>query len=119
LVGAATGEDIQTAVKPILLKITNANTTPLVQVNTTISPTIPAGSEISCIDVDPANANNILVTLSNYGVPSVWLSTNGGTAWTNIEGNLPDMPVHWGIFASGKCSIEWIGRRRWRYPFSN
>ena len=28
-----------------------------------------------------------------------WESTNGGTTFTNIEGNLPDMPVYWGMFA--------------------
>jgi len=105
-IAAATGDNIQTAVKPVLLKIANANTTPSVQVNTTISATIPSGSEISCIDVDPANANNILVTLSNYGTPSVWISTNGGSAWTNIEGNLPDMPVHWGIFAPANAQLN-------------
>jgi hypothetical protein len=37
--------------------------------------------------------------VSNFGVPSVWESTNGGTSFTNIEGNLPDMPVLWGLFA--------------------
>ena len=39
--------------------------------------------------------NDIFVTFHNYGVPSVWSTTTGGgaAAWTNIEGNLPDMPV--------------------------
>ena len=30
---------------------------------------------------------------------SVWESTDGGTTFVNIEGNLPDMPVLWGLFA--------------------
>lgn len=53
---------------------------------------------ISCIAVDPANEQHMLVTFSNYGVNSVWETTNGGTAWTSVEGNLPDMPVRWAIF---------------------
>ncbi len=86
-----------TALVPIVMKITSANTTPVVALNKTIA--MPAGAYISSIDVDPSNTNNILITSSNYGVISVWESTNGGTTFTNIEGNLPDMPVYWGIFA--------------------
>ena len=37
--------------------------------------------------------DEILVTFSNYGVPSVWHTMNGGTTWRNIEGNLPNFPV--------------------------
>ncbi len=53
---------------------------------------------VSCISVDPANENHILVTYSNYGVNSIWETTNGGTSWTSVEGNLPDMPVRWVMF---------------------
>ena len=38
---------------------------------------------------------HILVTVSNYGQPSVYQTTNGGANWANVEGNLPDMPVRW------------------------
>ena len=37
--------------------------------------------------------NDIFVTFHNYGVPSVWYSSNGGTSWQNKEGNLPNIPV--------------------------
>ena len=53
---------------------------------------------VSCISVDPANENHILVTYSNYGVNSIWETINGGTSWTSVEGNLPDMPVRWAMF---------------------
>ncbi|TMI86450.1 MAG: hypothetical protein E6H08_21015 [Bacteroidetes bacterium] len=39
-----------------------------------------------------------MVTYSNYGVNSIWETTNGGTSWTSVEGNLPDMPVRWAMF---------------------
>lgn len=52
---------------------------------------------VSSIDVG-ANDNVILITFSNYGVKSVWETTNGGTTWVNKEGNLPDMPIRWAIY---------------------
>jgi hypothetical protein len=55
---------------------------------------------ISSIDVERGNAAHILVTISSYGAYSVWESRDGGTTFTNcdIGGNLPDMPVRWGVF---------------------
>ena len=39
------------------------------------------------------NENEILVTLHNYGVQSVWYSVNGGISWMDKEGDFPDIPV--------------------------
>ena len=60
------------------------------------STSFPSGS-ISCVEIG-ATENNLLVTFSNYGVNSVWMTTNGGTSWVSKEGNLPDMPVRWALF---------------------
>tara|TARA_R110001632_G_scaffold111825_3_gene222670 strand:- start:513 stop:3302 length:2790 start_codon:yes stop_codon:yes gene_type:complete len=38
-------------------------------------------------------ANDIFVTIHNYGVTSIWSTDDGGSTWTNIEGDLPDLPV--------------------------
>jgi photosystem II stability/assembly factor-like uncharacterized protein len=53
---------------------------------------------ISSVEVEYGNPDHLLVTISNYGVASVFESKNGGQNWTNVEGDLPDMPVRWGIF---------------------
>lgn len=53
---------------------------------------------ISCIAVEDGNADHLLVTYSNYGLNSIWETTNGGSTWRSVEGNLPDMPVRWAIF---------------------
>ncbi|MBN2668423.1 MAG: T9SS type A sorting domain-containing protein [Bacteroidales bacterium] len=45
-----------------------------------------------------SSENQILVTYSNYGISSVWETRNGGTTWSNIEHNLPDMPIRWGLY---------------------
>ncbi len=56
------------------------------------------GSSVSCIAVENGNDNHLLVTYSSYGVNSVWETTNGGTSWTSVEGNIPDMPVRAALF---------------------
>ncbi len=38
-------------------------------------------------------SNDIMVTIHNYGVESVWYSNNGGSVWFGKEGDLPDIPV--------------------------
>lgn len=56
---------------------------------------------VSCVAVDPADENHMLVTSSNYGVSQVYESTNalaGSPVWTAVDGNLPDMPVRWAMF---------------------
>jgi len=52
---------------------------------------------VSSIDVG-AGDDTVLITFSNYGVTSVWETTNGGVTWRNKEGNLPDMPVRWALY---------------------
>ncbi len=40
-----------------------------------------------------ASEQEIFVTFHNYGVMSIWFTSNGGITWVEKEGNLPDMPV--------------------------
>ena len=46
------------------------------------------GSYVSSIVINPVNEDEIVVTFSNYGVPSVFHSNDGGATWSDIEGNL-------------------------------
>jgi len=57
---------------------------------------LPVGN-VSSIDIGQTE-DTLLLTYSNYGIPSVFVSTNRGQNWKNVEANLPDMPVRWGIF---------------------
>lgn len=93
------------AVAPFVLKLSSASTSTPVVVTTTTIP-VAAGASISSIDVDPSNANNVLVTLSSYGITSVYLSTNGGVSFSSIEGNLPDMPIRWGLFVPSNVQLN-------------
>ena len=53
-------------------------------------------ANISSIDIGQTG-DEIFVTFSNYGVSSIWISTDAGSTWHEKEGNLPDMPVRWGV----------------------
>ena len=74
-----------------IINIGNSNT-----VQNIGSDLFPTGN-ISSIDIG-YNEDHILVTFSNYGISSVWYTYNGGENWQEKEGNLPDMPIRWGIF---------------------
>ncbi|GLR17304.1 beta propeller repeat protein [Portibacter lacus] len=68
------------------------------------SPTItylgqPSVGYVSSIDVEVGNENHLLITYSNYGITSVFESVDGGSNWNAVEGDLPNMPIRWGIFA--------------------
>lgn len=77
-----------------LFKVENAHKTPTTSnIGNTQFPT----SNISCIEIGHSD-DSILVTFSNYGVSSVWLTYNGGKNWKAIESNLPDIPIRWAIF---------------------
>ncbi|MBS1759399.1 MAG: HYR domain-containing protein [Bacteroidetes bacterium] len=85
--------------------VTNAN----IDANTTqiSSAAFPVGT-INCVNVG-TDDNNIIATYTNYGVSSVWLTSDGGTNWTPIEGNLPDMPVRWAMFEPGDNNKIYLG----------
>ena len=51
-------------------------------------PGITGGSYPSCVAINPNNGDEIMAVFSNYQVPSLWHSSNGGGSWENVEGNL-------------------------------
>lgn len=91
-----------------LIKIDNAHTITTGSAGTDITgASFPASSTISCIAVG-SDDNNLIACFSNYGVTNIWVSTNGGTSWTGIDGNLPDMPVRWVVFDPTSNTKAWI-----------
>lgn len=82
-----------------IVRVDNANTIASGSAGILLG-TLASGS-VSSIVIENGNDNHLLVTYSNYGVTSVWESTNALSAspsFTNVEGNLPDMPVRWALF---------------------
>ncbi|MDI9311001.1 MAG: T9SS type A sorting domain-containing protein [Limnohabitans sp.] len=76
-----------------VLKVTSANGTPVwADLTATASPIVGSVSDIEL----GASEDQIFVTVHNYGVTSIWYTSNGTAAnptWSSLEGNLPDIPV--------------------------
>lgn len=64
----------------------------------------PVNAFVGCIDIDPDNADNLMVTFSNYGVQSLFHSTDAGTSWTAVGGNLEEYPDGSGNGPSIRCT---------------
>ena len=72
-----------------LYRLDNANTGNPVPVDIT-GYNFPANAFISCIDVNPLNADGLMVAFSNYGILSLFHSPDGGISWTSVSGNLEE-----------------------------
>ena len=79
------------------------------------------------LTVDPRNANIAYVVASNFddvtGGGQVWRTTNAGVTWTNISGNLPDIPT-WSIAVANYGSstandVYYVGTDEGVYASSN
>lgn len=49
---------------------------------------LPANGYVNSIDIDPDDANKVIVCYSNYGVNSIFYTTDGGQYWYLVGGNL-------------------------------
>lgn len=48
---------------------------------------------VSGIDIEKGNENHVVVSYSNYGMASIFESSDGGSTWLDLDTNLPDIPV--------------------------
>ncbi len=64
---------------------------PTQRINAT-STLFPTNAYVSCIAIDPTNADNAIVVFSNYSVLSLFYTSNGGSTWTSVGGNLEQNP---------------------------
>lgn len=81
----------------LVIRIDDANTTPI---PTDITSNITTLGTVSSVDVGSTD-DELIVTYSNFGVTSVWYSTDGGNNWINKDDTgqgLPDIPVRWALF---------------------
>ena len=51
----------------------------------------PAGY-VSCVAPNDLNADEWIATQSNYGIRSIWHTTDAGATWEDISGNLEEFP---------------------------
>ena len=76
-----------------LYKVTDAQATPVV---TEIGSADFPVAYLSSVAIG-GSEDTLVATFSNYGVPSVWQTYDGGDTWEDISGNLPDMPIRWAL----------------------
>ncbi|MAX26685.1 MAG: flagellar basal body rod modification protein, partial [Phycisphaeraceae bacterium] len=53
---------------------------------------MPSSAHIICIALDPEDDDHIIVVFSNYNIPSLYESHDGGITFTDIGGNLEENP---------------------------
>jgi hypothetical protein len=59
---------------------------------------------VNSLTVHPSNPDHVYVCYSNYGVVSIWESTNAGAKWTAIAGNLEELPSG----AGNGPAVNWL-----------
>jgi hypothetical protein len=65
---------------------------------------MPSGAYVSCIETNPNDENELLLSYSNYEVKSMFHSIDGGTVWSNISGSLEQNPDGSGAGPS----VNWV-----------
>ncbi len=65
----------------------------------------PGSGNVSCIAVDPNDANKLLLAFSNYGLYSIFYSADGGATWKKAAGNLEVNKI---TGAGDGPSIRWV-----------
>lgn len=73
-----------------VFRVADANQ-PNVDIIQTSSEMLPMGN-VSCIAIDPKDANRLILVYSNYNTPSLFYTDDGGSNWTDISGNLEENP---------------------------
>lgn len=70
----------------------------------------PSHFDVSSLFVDPhdATGNTIYATIQGFGVPHLYLSTDGGTDWINITKNLPDLPLNDVLVDPNDASVVYV-----------
>lgn len=84
----------------LVLRIDNAHTGEPKPGDISVFANLPGNASVSCIYMDKQTSDHALISLFNYGssLENIWVTYDGGTEWTAIEGDLPDLPVRWVIF---------------------
>ncbi len=78
--------------KTYLVKINNASQDFSEEVEFLDTNSFVPGSHIGCIALDPEDEDHLIIVITNYRVPSIFESFDGGESFTDISGNLEDQP---------------------------
>ena len=79
---------------------TVAQAVPSIIGTTEIDATAFNGQAITSIAIDPQDANNVIVTLGNYGNENYVFHTTDGLTFTSVQNNLPAVPAYSSLIES-------------------
>jgi hypothetical protein len=85
--GASDTRFIQSPLPPKIYRLTSSATATSGKVERSIA-SAPGGAYIHGIAVNPVNADEIMVVMSNYNIVGLYHSSDGGQNYTAVEGNL-------------------------------
>jgi hypothetical protein len=75
--------------------------------------TVNAGGYVSALAFEPGNANVVYATISTFGRPHLWKSSDGGSSWSDSSGSgasgLPDAPALSVVVDPGDVSRIFVG----------
>ena len=92
-------------------KITDADTCTLCNI-TNISPMSFPAAYVSCVAVDPRDADKVIVVFSNYNIYSLYYTKDGGTTWEKAGGNIEQLSTGSGNGPSCRwVTIQPIGNK--------
>lgn len=89
---------------------------------------LPASSYVASIAIDPRNADRALVAFANYNIQSLFYTTDAGSTWTPVSGNLEEHPDGKGngpatrtvaIMPSDKATVYLVGTTTGLYSTSS
>ncbi|GAB1419725.1 hypothetical protein MASR2M12_24900 [Bacteroidales bacterium] len=83
----------------------------------------PISQAITSVSVDPSNANNVIITLANYGNEHyVYGTTNALDAtptFTSRQGNLPKAPIYSSLLEMSNSGLAFVGTEFGLYKTTN
>ncbi|HEY6952973.1 MAG TPA: T9SS type A sorting domain-containing protein [Bacteroidota bacterium] len=74
-----------------VFRLENANTGNPSPIDISSGKGLPA-AYVNCIAVDPSNGDKALLVFTNYGVQSLFSTSDAGNSWTPVGGNLEQNP---------------------------
>jgi photosystem II stability/assembly factor-like uncharacterized protein len=68
------------------------------------------GGNISRVIIHPTDPNIMWASLQNFSTgQKIFKTTNGGTSWSNVSGNLPNMPANCLVYQNGSNNGVYVG----------
>lgn len=108
-----------------IFRCTSLNPASGVDTWTEITPSGNNGGYVRRVVVDLNNKNNVYATYGGYNTSGTlmsrhaWYSTDQGTSWTDISGNLPNVPVHTLAINPVSSSTLYVGTETGVYSTTN